>query len=64
MEKLPDKEDEIKKFPKSYLCDLIYTVVDTPFKEWVKLQITQRNDKVSQDNNLMINMDPQIAEAF
>jgi len=32
---LPDKDDEIRKFPKSYLCDLIYTVVDTPFKEWV-----------------------------
>ena len=36
MNKLPDKEDEIKKFPKSYLCDLIYTIVGKDFKDWVR----------------------------
>jgi len=45
--KIPDKDDEIKKFPKSYLCDLIYTVVGSPFKDWVKEQITDRNEKVA-----------------
>ena len=35
MDKLPDKEKESAKFCKSYLCNLIYTIVGEQFKEWI-----------------------------
>jgi len=36
MEKIPNREKEICKFPKSYLINVIYTVVGDTFKKWVE----------------------------
>ena len=59
--RLPDKHDEIKRFPKKYLCDVIYTILKDDFKVWVKEHITERNLKIATDGNLNIAMDPEIA---
>jgi len=61
---LPDKLVEAKKFPKPYLCNLIYTLVGDDFKQWVKTQINTRNERVAVEANLNIEMDPAIAAAF
>ena len=34
--KLPDKDSETKKFPKKYVCDIIYTTLGEDFKGWIK----------------------------
>ena len=64
MQALPNKDAETKKFPKAYLCDLIFTLVGDQFKAWVKREIDTRNQKVMVGGNLNIMMDPQIAAAF
>ena len=64
VDRLPDKDDETFKFPKSYVCNLIYTCVGDDFKSWVKQQIIDRNEKVAKDQNLNIDVDRDIAEAF
>lgn len=52
------------KFPKSYVCNIIYTVFGEQFKDWIHEQIKMRNEKVAVMGNMNINMDPEIAKAF
>lgn len=60
---LPDQV-EIQKCPKQWLINVIYTVVQDPFGVWVKQQIESRNQRVAVVKNLLIDMDPEVAEAF
>ena len=60
---LPDEVD-IKKCPKQWVVDIIYSVICRPFAEWVKAQIEARNRKIAVEGNLLINMDAEIAEAY
>ena len=64
MDKLPEKDSETFKFPKSYVCNICYTVLGEDFKEWIKAQINDRNEKVAKDQNLNIEIDKDIAAAF
>ena len=43
---------------------MIYTVVGNPFALWVKSQMEKRNDKIKAEQDMMIDMDPEIAEIF
>ena len=43
---------------------MAYSVLGDDFSAWVKEQILQRNDKVAEKGNLMIQLDPEIAAAF
>ena len=61
---LPDKDEETAKFTKSYICNLVYTVVGEDFKAWVKEQINSRNEIVATKQKLLVNMDAEIANAF
>ena len=60
---LPD-EKEIRKVPKQWLINMIYTLIRDPFSEWVKSLIDARNKKVTVAHNLLIDMDPEVAAAF
>ena len=60
---LPDKI-EVRKCPKQWIVNVIYTIVKDDFGQWVKEQIEERNIKVAIEKDLMIDMDPEIAEAF
>ena len=42
---LPDEEREVEKLPRSYLANLIYTIVGDKFKQWVAAKIQERTDK-------------------
>ena len=39
---LPDQQ-EIHKAPKDWICNVIFSVVGSPFTDWVKLQVEVRN---------------------
>ena len=60
---LPDPV-EIKKCPKQWLINVIFTIVKTPFADWVSDLIEARNHKIAVDKNLLIEMDPDVAEAY
>ena len=64
MEYLPKAEKEILKLPRSYIANIIHTVVGKPFLVWTQERIKSRNEKVVQDKDLSITMDKKIYEVF
>ena len=61
---IPDKLSEVMKFPKSYLINIIYTIMNEKFSTWVDAQIQERNQKVAEAGKMLISMDPDVAKAF
>ena len=61
---LPIAEKEIFKLPRGYLGNVAYTVIGDPFNNWVKVVINQRNARVTDDKEMAIQMDPEIAKIF
>ena len=59
----PEKKD-IPKLPRQWVVNVLYSVIGAPFADWVRHQINSRNQKMSTDHNLNIELDPEIAEAF
>ena len=61
---LPEKRKEIMKMPRSYIANVIYTIIGDPFQKWADKRVTERNEKVVKDRDMEITMDPEIAEIF
>ena len=40
--------NEIYKLPKSWIVNVAATVIGDPFKNWIKMQIIERNKKVAE----------------
>ena len=55
---------EWNRLPRQYLLNLATTVVGRPFEKWISQQVETRNAKVAQDQNLMVDLDPDVYEAF
>ena len=43
---------------------MVYSLVQEDFAAWVKAHIDARNQKITVTNNLLIDMDPEVAAAF
>ena len=65
MEALPVVEKEILKLPRSYIANVINTIIspDDAFRLWVKARVNERHSRVVQDQGT-IEMDPEIAEVY
>ena len=61
---LPEPELELPKTPKQWLGNVCATVLKEEFSNWVKYKIEDRNGKVAIKKDIMIQMDPQMAEIF
>ena len=57
-------EKERFKLPKQWIVNITYTIAGEQFAEWVKNAIEERNNKVTVEKDMMINMDPDIHQAF
>jgi hypothetical protein len=55
---------EMRKLPRQYICNMIYSIVGDPFMKWVKNRVAARNSKVAVTNNLNVQLDPNVAKAF
>ena len=55
---------ETKKMARQYVCNVIYTLVGKDFQKWVYERCQQRNEKLADDHNTAIQLDPRIAAAF
>ena len=64
MKCLPSLEREVNKLPRSYVANIIYTIIGDDFKKWVNKQIKVRNDKIRDEQNIVIEMDPEVAAIF
>ena len=61
---LPERKQEIDKLPRQYLLNIIYTKVGDPFKKWVEARTGIRHEKVKEEGDLYIELDPEIAKVF
>ena len=50
--------------PKQWLANVCNSVLKDVFKQWVKNQVDERNQKLAVEKGIMIEVDPEIAEAF
>lgn len=57
-------EKEIAKLPRQWIINVTYTLVGEDFKTYIEARIEERNEKMREERNLLITMDPQIAQAF
>ena len=60
---LPDELDW-HRLPRQWLINVCNTVIGKPFAEWVNAIIAKRNDDLAQKNDLLVEMDHDIAEIF
>ena len=60
---LPEEEKEIRKMPRAWISNVIYTLDDS-FAEWVQQVQSERAAKILAEQQLGINLDPEIAEIF
>ena len=61
LQALPEPKKEVDKLPREYLANVVYTILGNPFQQWVYARINDRNSKVAKEQNLAIQMDPEIA---
>ena len=61
---LPEPSIELPKTPKAYIGNVIASVLEDEFSKWVKYQIDMRHEKVAVKKDIMIQMDPEMAEIF
>ena len=55
---------ECLRLERSYLSNLIYSIIGKPYRDWVDAQVNKRNHKVAVEGNQFISMDPEIANVF
>ena len=50
--------------PRQFIIDITYTVMGDAFKKWAKLRIKARNEKIKENQDLELELDPEVAKAF
>ena len=61
---LPIEPRDIEKLPRYYVANVIYTIIGERFKQWVEQKIQERTEKVVQEQDMAIEMDPEVLKAF
>ena len=60
----PVEEKEVEKMPRPYIANVIYTICGETFRKWVEKKINERNHKLMEEQNMAIEMDPEVLKAF
>jgi hypothetical protein len=55
---------EIRKLSRHYLGNVIYSYLGNEFQAFISERVEARNKKQTEKQNLMIEMDPEIARIF
>ena len=63
-EYLPEPALELPKTPKQWIANVCASVLKAEFANWVKNQVDIRHNKVADKKDIMIQMDPQMAQIF
>ena len=64
MRALPTEPHERLKLHRSYIANVIYPIVGKPFWQWVQNIMQARTQEIIKDQNMKIEMDPQVYAAF
>ena len=60
---MPDDPD-LPKTPKQWIINVCVAVIGKPFKDWVYDQVEERNLLMTRKREMMITMDPMMAQKF
>ena len=63
-EVFPQERLEIDTLHRQYVANVIYTIAGNAFSRWIDGKLKERNQKLMQDKNLNIKMDPEIYKIF
>ena len=55
---------ECLRLERAFICNLAYSIIGEPFRDWVDERVNGRNERVAIEGNQYINMDPDIAKIF
>ena len=55
---------EVRKMPRQYICNVVYTLVGNPFREWMMARVKEHDHQIAIKQNLLVQFDPKIAAAF
>jgi len=61
---LPDNKLDMDKLPRQFIANVIYTLLEDDFSDWVSTQIEFHNKQQAITGNKMIELDADIAEIF
>ena len=64
MRALPAVRTEILKLPRAYIATVIRTIIGQEFEEWVRARVNARNQRVQDEREVSIYMDPAIEAIF
>ena len=59
---LPSEPREVLKLHRNYVSSVIYSLVGEPFAKWVIARIKERNRKIEEKQDMLAQLDPEIAE--
>ena len=55
---------ELPKVPKQWVVNVCFKIIGPAFDQWVRSKIDERNKKIEDKKNIMIEVDPEIAKIF
>ena len=58
---LPILKEQVK-LPRQFIINVTFAVVGKPFSDWIKAQVEERNRSIAAKRDLLVNMDPRIAQ--
>ena len=61
---LPEEQRETDKLLRQYIINVVYTLVGDPFKHFIDGVMHARDEKIKNERNLGIQLDPEIMRAF
>jgi len=54
----------LRKLTREYLSNVCYTVAGQEFRQWIDEKIEERNNKIKNDGDLIIEMDEEMYQSF
>ena len=60
----PSRKVELEKLPRQYIINIIYTKLGEKFRSWVQERVNNRHEKIKDEGDMYIELDPQIAEIY
>ena len=54
----------MSRIGRTWLCNMLNTVIGARFNMWVSECVKQRNEKIAADRNLDLELDPHVAKLF
>ena len=61
---LPTEQGEIENLHRQFIANCIYTIAKDDFTDWIDKKMQERTDKLTQEKNLSIKMDPMIYKVY